>query len=275
MTTDRKTRWIHSLFDTFQQQLRRWWKQGWLAIGLTIGSLLLTITSGVAQQALPPPPTAPNLEPLQDLQPVDSTAFPPTDPTALPPDATTAPPPDTNLPPQSFNPSVTAPPAQYQVVINGDSPYLLEQVRLVEPNASIQQYKGKPIIQAGLFDSEATAQQRVTALTMQGIGATIVPPAGMTAATPSMSAVLNVPPGYQEVANTMPYLVIVPTQATEFATLTDQMVRMGVRADAIQAKTAPLGPHLAIGPFAQQSEANYVSDYLRRGGMDARVYYER
>lgn len=271
MATDRKIEWIHARLNDLQRLLRRWWKQGWLAIGLAIGSLLFTLTSGVAQQALPPPPTAPSLEPLQDLQPVDSTAFPPGDP-AIAPDS--APLSDPNSPP-SFSPSVTAPPTQYQVVINGDSPYLLEQVRLVDPNASIQQYKGQPVIQAGIFDSEATAQQRVAALTMQGIGATIVPPAGMTTATPSMSAAINVPPGYQEVANTMPYLVIVPARTTEFAALTEQMVRIGVRADAIQAKTAPRGPHLAIGPFAQQSEADYVSGYLRRSGMDARVYYEQ
>lgn len=275
MTIDRTVQWIYSWLDHLQHQFKCWWKRGWFAIGLAIGSLLLTITSGVAQQALPPPPTAPSLEPLQDLQPVDSTAFPPTDPAAMPPDATSTPFPDTSLPPQSFSPSVTAPPTQYQVVINGDSPYLLEQVRLIEPNASIQQYKGQPVIQAGLFDSEATAQQRVAALTMQGIGATIVAPAGMTAAPSAMSSAINVPPGYQDVANTTPYVVIVPAKGTEFAALTEQMVRLGVRADAIQAKTAPVGPHLAIGPFAQQSEADYVSGYLRRSGMDARVYYER
>lgn len=274
MTIDRTVQWIHSLIDNLQHPFRRWWQRGWLAIGLAIGSLLLSITSGVAQQALPPPPTAPSLEPLQDLQPVDSTAFPPGDP-ALFPDASTAPFPDTNVAPQSFSPSMVAPPAQYLVVINGDSPYLLEQVRLVEPNAAIQPYKGKSVIQAGMFDDEATAQQRVAALTMQGIGATIVSPAGMSTSAPSRSAAINVPPGYQDLANTMPYLVIVPARTTEFAALTEQMVRMGVRADAIQAKTAPVGPHLAIGPFTQQSEADYVSGYLRRSGMDARVYYEQ
>ncbi|MGI0486600.1 hypothetical protein ACN4EK_14270 [Pantanalinema rosaneae CENA516] len=269
MATDRKTAWIHMLLNDIQRLLRQWWKQGWLAIGLAIGSVLFTITSGTAQQALPPPPTVPGLEPLQDLQPVDSTAFPPNDPAFTP---NPAPFPDSNSSPV-FNPSIAAPPTQYQVVINGDSPYLLEQVRLIEPTASIQQYKGQPVIQAGLFNDEATAQQRVATLTMQGIGATIVSPSGTTAS--GMSATLNVPPGYQEPFNSMPYLVVVPARATEFAALTEQMVRMGVRADAIQAKTAPRGPHLAIGPFAQQSEADYVSSYLRRSGVDARVYYEQ
>ena len=43
---------------------------------------------------------------------------------------------------------------RYTVYVNGDSPYLLDQVRTIEPAASIQRYRGQAVIQAGSFDTE-------------------------------------------------------------------------------------------------------------------------
>ncbi len=85
--------------------------------------------------------------------------------------------------PGSFNqptsPAIAAPAdsvqSLYMVVVNGDSPLLLSQVQQVEPAAQLQQYKGRAVIQAGVFREEQGAVQQVQALTTQGIAADVVP----------------------------------------------------------------------------------------------------
>ncbi len=147
---------------------------------------------------------------------------------------------------------------RYVVYVNGDSPYLLQQVRLIEPTASVQPYQGRSIIQAGTFNNEASAQQQVAALRSQGIMADI--------------ATLNASPS---LAQTSHYLVIIPGSRDDLPALANQAVRMGIRQEAIQQKDAPLGPHLEIGPFAEHEDAKKISQFLNGGGFDARVYYGR
>jgi hypothetical protein len=50
---------------------------------------------------------------------------------------------------------------------------------------------------------------------------------------------------------------------------------MGVRQDMMQEKTARQGPYLSIGPFATYQEASQLNRYLRQGGMDARIFYQK
>lgn len=83
------------------------------------------------------------------------------------------------------------------------------------------------------------------------------------------------PPAVMPEMRTSHYQVVVPTRTEDFATIANKMIAMGVRPDAIQAKKAPLGPHLAVGPFINLGEAEGVSNYLRSGGMDARVFFQR
>lgn len=71
------------------------------------------------------------------------------------------------------------------------------------------------------------------------------------------------------------YQVVVPTRPEDFSTIANKMVSMGVRPDAIQARKAPIGPHLAVGPFVNLGEAESVSGFLRSGGMDARVFFQK
>ncbi len=94
-------------------------------------------------------------------------------------------------------------------------------------------------------------------------GATVTPPMGMS---PQMGAPQMRASYYQ---------VVVPTRPENFATIANKMLSMGVRPDAIQARRAPIGPHLAVGPFVDIKEAESVSSYLRAGGMDARVFFQR
>lgn len=119
---------------------------------------------------------------------------------------------------------------------------------------------------------------------MQGVPT--LPPASVTPLPQESIYQPNAPvpgmvPGMNTSAGTMPgvksshYQVVVPSRPEEFSAIANKMVSMGVRPDAIQAKRAPLGPHLSVGPFIDQREAEGVSQYLRSGGMDARVFFNR
>ncbi|MBD2035459.1 hypothetical protein H6F76_10540 [Leptolyngbya sp. FACHB-321] len=153
--------------------------------------------------------------------------------------------------------------SQYTVYVNGDSSYLLQQVRAIEPTASIQRYQGQAIIQARTFGDEASARRLIAALNAQGIIAE------MTMGNAEMTAAPS------KVVTTSRYLVVVPGSREELPALTERVIRMGIRQEAIQEKNAPLGPHLEIGPFAQHSDAKKISQFLNGGGFDSRVYYSR
>jgi hypothetical protein len=152
----------------------------------------------------------------------------------------------------------------------------MQQVQTVAPQASVQQYQGKSVIQVGTFNDEASARHQVEALQEQGIMATL--------ATNSLSpSPLYTPPGggvpsglgQSGASRTSPYLVVIPGNKGSLSNLAQQTTRLGVRQDAIQMRDEPLGPHLAIGPFANYNEAREVSNYLRKSGMDARVFYNQ
>lgn len=151
---------------------------------------------------------------------------------------------------------------RYRVYINGDSSYLLQQVRQVEPQAFIQQYNGRRVIQAGIFNTEANARQQVALFNNQGIRAEIT-----TSAMGTGPALENRGRGY---------LVVVPARREDLPQLRDQAVQMGIRRTSIRMRERPLGPHLAIGPFSQIGEAESAKRFLRdRGRMDARVYFDQ
>jgi hypothetical protein len=264
-----------------------------LVLGSAIAGSVL-IAPVAAQQALPPPPSVPDLAPLPSLQPVNPLM-------------------GTMTPPQEaiFQAPAQVPnsAASYQVLVNGDSPYLLQQIQRVDASAFLREHQGKRMIQAGVFSTSVEAQQRVAMLNQQGIGAQVV-----TAATGYQNQVMpSYPNSYPNPAmgmnpnafnsNTfnpnainsnainpnsinpnamnaeMPrvshYEVVVPTPEANYAMITNKMMAMGVRPEAIQTKRSPNGPHVAVGPFIQQREAESVSSYLRSGGMDARVFYSR
>lgn len=235
------------------------------------GAIAFLLTSGYvaqAQQALPPPPAVPNPTPsvsVPDLVPLPQA--PPENLDYLQrggaaPSPTSAPS-FPNQPTTGTFPQIPpSPGVAYQVIINGDSPYLLQQVRGVEPGASVQAYRGRQVIQAGVFGDEGSARQRVATLSMQGIGAEVIR-TGESLAAPAA------------VAENPSFFVVVPTIGGNSANVAAQVVQLGVRPEAIQARSVPVGPHLAIGPFMYHGEAASISSQLRRGGIDARVYFGR
>ncbi len=255
------------------------WLRGVAIAGLAIAPVILLSPVSRAQQALPPPPPFPDGNSLPSLAPLNGS--PQTAPSM--PGA-----PAIGYPSESIyqapsqvptyqSPMLTPIPAQsiYQVVVNGSSPLLLQQVQLIEPSASLQDYQGRQIIQVGTYTSEMEARQRVSALAQQGIGAQVISANFNPGYPPQASVGMNSPAPIQDLSRMPHYEVVVPTSPDRYGIVTNKMITMGVRPEAIQAKKAPLGPHVSVGPFLQQSEAESVNRYLRSGGMDARVYYAR
>jgi hypothetical protein len=74
---------------------------------------------------------------------------------------------------------------QYLVYVNGNSPLLLDQVRLVEPESFVTVLEGRSVIQAGRFNDWNNAQNLVNDLSGLGIGAQIQTAAAVSRPSPS------------------------------------------------------------------------------------------
>lgn len=225
-----------------------------------------------APDAANPPATSPDFVPNGSSPSPAETAAPiaPQNPPLLERpaaiDATGGFQPSLPAPTPNNEPATGAVPAvkRYFVYVNGDSPYLLQEVQKLVPTAFVQAFRGQSVIQTGSFDSEASARQQIANLKSQGIWAEM---ASDTIAATAVSAVSAPAP-----ANS-PYVVVIPAEQADWTRLTNQAVQLGIQQGAIQTREAPIGPHLAIGPYSEQGQAEEVSRYLRRNGMDARVVF--
>lgn len=104
-------------------------------------------------------------------------------------------------------PPVPTPGTQYVVYIPGDSPVLLDQVRLSEPGAFRTTYQGQSVIQVGRYSVYQNAQNQVSLLASQGIGAEI----GESAAVVPTYGLVPAPPPSPYVSNgELPPLPVVP-----------------------------------------------------------------
>ncbi len=202
---------------------------------------LAAAQSGFFLPSPPPPQTLP-------IQPIESTPFPRERVFQAPVNRSAPIMAPTNRP-------------QYRVFVNGDSTLLLQQVRRVEPRAFIQQLRGQRVIQVGIFSTEANARQQSDALAAQGIASEI-----------TTSNVGSLPGGN----SARGYYVVVPGARSDLSNLRDRAIRLGVQRTSIQLRERPLGPHLAVGPFAQRQEAETMERYLKdKGQLDTRIFFDR
>jgi hypothetical protein len=212
---------------------------GAIMVGLA-GAALIGWSDAVtlAQNTLPPPP----INVPSELPPI------------APPEALPA----VNLAPASV-------PATYlkghRVYVNGDSPLLLQQVRSVEPTAFVQTYQGRRVIQVGLFSNEVNARQKVDQLAAQGIQSEVT--------NELMGSALSSGP------QTKGYYVVIPAAQADLPQIRDQALRMGVPQHLLSLRDRPLGTHVAVGPFPQKKDAQEVEQYLHKGGLNTRVYFDR
>ncbi len=186
----------------------------------------------------------------------------------------------------------------YLVYVNGDSPELLQQVRLIEPTAYIRQFQGRSVIQAGAFRKKYNAQQRVSQLRSYGIRTQIVsfsnreggsyssygeggsyssngegglyPSYGEGGSYPSYGE------DYGTNQSKSSYYVAIPAKFEDLPEIESRIRESVGRKASVIARTHPRGSHLAVGPFAQRLEAEQWNNYLRHLGFsNARVYYGR
>lgn len=227
-----------------------------LVLGSGTIAVLFAGSASLSQQStdLPPPPALSSSAPSRENPVLPNPALPQSEQVFQAPDF---PVPQTPIPVQSL------PTRRYTVFVNGNSSYLLELVQAVEPKAELRQRSGEQMIQAGVFETESEAQQRVARLKDQGIRSEVASETSQSGAAQSGSS------------ETHRYFVIIPGSPAELPQLAQQAMRLGVRSEAIQPRDRPLGTHLEIGAFSDQSQAEAVSRSLRNGGMDARVHFNR
>ncbi len=230
-------------------------------ISLGLGSAIALLPHGSRAQrtsSLPPPPNVNfDLVPVP-TQPAPSKKLPPSAPRELIYQAPETP---SGLP---AAPPATQPGAQltqrYLVYVNGNSPYLLQQVQRLESQAFVHAFRGQSVIQVGLFEAESNARQQVDQLARQGIGAEV--------------ARVQVQQSLGQIGD-RGYIVVVPSAQAEFSSLSQQITRLGVSPQAIQPKLAPISPHLQIGPYRDRQDAETINHLLRQSGLDARIYFSR
>ena len=169
---------------------------------------------------------------------------------------------------------------RYLVVVNGDSPLLLDQVRRVSSNAALQQYGGQQIIQAGVFDSASVAQQQVAMLASQGIGAEVIPvsdrtPASMlTGGSPDAAPLAIVPPTQTPQPQTVSVAPSYTLPEPELlpVTVTPREIEFGRPANfdsvaQIERRDANLGSsYYVVIPGGSNDVDNIANQVIRLGG---------
>lgn len=101
------------------------------------------------------------------------------------------------------------------------------------------------------------------------------PPAPPTSTYPSSGAPpLNAPAIVNE---SLPsgYYVVVPGGVSELQSIVNRVVALGAPSSLVRARTAPRGPHVAVGPYNDHGIAQEWTNYLRDSGVaGARVHFE-
>ena len=173
----------------------------------------------------------------------------------------------------------------YKVIV--DSPYsgLLQQVRRVQPGAIIKSHRGRSVIQVGSFRSLNNAQNMVRRLQENGINARMVNENGGMGIPnyPNPNGNLidsnypNYPIGNNSRQKTKYYYVAIPSKRDKLFQIENQIRQnMGryLQYNQVIRRNSPRGPHVAVGPFGDRSQAQEWKKYLRSLGLkNARVYY--
>lgn len=266
----------------------------WVPLFCCGGRLLIHVAPSDAQQSLPQPRI------FEELPPPSSFPSPSSIPTFNVP-TSPSPPVPSNTPPnpippeREFNFQAPPPPIPsreptvtsnlYRVDIDGDSPFVLSQVRQIEPQAFVR--RGERVIQAGVFTNSYNAESRVRVLAERGIRAQVIPITGSMEAA-FREPMTPFPPGTDAglenserlLGNSLPdnvtsrgYFVVIPGDRRNLPNLAAEIIQLGVSESAVNQREAPRGSHVAVGPFDSRKEADRWSNYFRSLGMDARVYF--
>jgi cell division protein FtsN len=195
------------------------------------------------------------------------------------------PPPNTEQrkPPQ---PTSTTQNYLYRVWVPGVNPWVLNRVRSIEPGAFVR--RSQNAIQAGLFTDQNRAKARITQLTslgfkgrvtalplFKGSSSTKLPQPAPVSTSTNSNRISVINRNLKLVPHSKYYFVVVPGGDAELATVEARLVGSGIEQQAVLIRDQPLGYHVALGPFEERQQAESWSKYLRKKGMDARVYFDR
>lgn len=162
---------------------------------------------------------------------------------------------------------------RYIVVVNSNDYQQLQRVRQVESSAYIRNFNGRTVIQSGTFTRPGNAQQRVRELESNGIyGAQILRASTGQQVGYTASSTASNRPSRPERSNY--YYVVIPARPQDLSAIASRIRQNSGRYDIVVERQQPLGPHVAVGAFAQRSDAERWNDYIRELGFgNARVYY--
>jgi hypothetical protein len=177
---------------------------------------------------------------------------------------------------------------RYFVYVNSGNSQTLQRVRTIERSAYIRRYNGQTIIQAGVFTKPSSAQQRVRELARKGINgarivnfsnAQVVPNSDLTYYPtqpdyyPSESDFNTVNSNVQKQRSNF-YYAIIPGSYNNLRYISEQIRQKTGRNTIVYIRNQPRGTHIAVGPFAERSDAEQWNNYLRElGYSNSRVYY--
>ncbi|MBD2438663.1 hypothetical protein [Nostoc sp. FACHB-110] len=161
---------------------------------------------------------------------------------------------------------------RYFVYVNSSDYQTLQRVRRIEPSAYIRQYRGRSVIQSGVFNRQSNAQQRVRELEYYGIrGARAVSFSGGEEIQS-----FNANPTRNAPTRNNRYYVIIPGKLQDLPAISDRIIQNSGYSSLVQERQKPLGPHVAVGPFAERGDADRWNKYVHELGFgNARVYYSR
>jgi hypothetical protein len=160
---------------------------------------------------------------------------------------------------------------RYLVYVDSNNLQTLQQVRQIEPTAYVRQFQRRYIIQAGVFNESANAQRRIRELAAYGVNNTRIFGLNQRQEIPNNDAI----GGIEEQVSRY-YYVVIPSSAEDAAKIADRIQQNTGFYRGISAKNHGLGHHVAVGPFAQPSDAQKWNNYLHNMGFgNARVYYGR
>jgi hypothetical protein len=162
---------------------------------------------------------------------------------------------------------------------------ILPVVKQVEPTAYIRSFGGRSVIQAGIFSRQQNAILRIQQLLSTGINFNNLRLFNLT----SGQELALTPSGGQGGGNNLEgnpnqnqkrsnyYYVAIPARSTEFPAIEERIQRslgQSLNNVAVLRRNSPRGTHIAVGPFAERSQAEKWNAAIKDAGLgNARVYY--
>ncbi|MBD2471443.1 hypothetical protein [Nostoc sp. FACHB-145] len=167
---------------------------------------------------------------------------------------------------------------RYFVAVNSSDYQTLQRIRQIEPTAYIRLYRGRSIILAGVFNKLVNAQHRAKELQIYGINnaqiVTITPDQQVSSKsfeTPEQQSIPSSPTQQK-----FRYYVVIPANSEDLPAISDTIIQNSGYSSLVRERQEPLGPHVAVGPFAERSDADRWNRYIQELGYgNARVSYSK